>query len=69
MQQCFFNVPSMHSLESAKTVSMIIGNVNGVKNVNADYENSQVGVFYDNHIIIERISTTMQDAGYKISLI
>ncbi|KMT20856.1 heavy-metal-associated domain-containing protein [Clostridium cylindrosporum] len=70
MMQCFFNIPSMHSLSSARRVSNIIEGVNGVKNVNTDYEKSIVGVFCENKdSVVESISNEVKKSGYEISLL
>lgn len=70
MQQCFFNVPSMHNLTSARKISYTIENIKGVKNVNTNYEKSLVGVFYErNHSILNEISNEVEKLGYEINLI
>lgn len=70
LRQSHFKVPSMHSLSSSRIVSSSIEAINGVKNVNIDYQKSLVEVFYeDNERVIEKIHDEVEKCGYKIKLL
>lgn len=67
MKQSFLKVPSMHSLSSANTLSNAIENIDGVKNVDIDYQKSIVGIFYENNdSVMKDIYNKIESCGYKV---
>lgn len=62
-----FNIPSMHNHVSAGLIESSLNSISGVKNVNANYEQGIVEVFYESsknnfNTIIKKV----ENLGYEI---
>lgn len=67
MKEYSFKVPSMHDESSAKEITSIITGIRGIEDVNANYEEGLVEVFYDeNQIVIDKIKLVVENKGYAI---
>lgn len=67
MKEYSFKVPSMHDESSAKEITSIITGIRGIEDVNANYEEGLVEVFYDeNQIVIDKIKLIVENKGYAI---
>lgn len=67
MKQSFIKVPGMHSLASANTLSSAIKSLNGVEEVNIDYQKSTLGVFHNQDEVGEKdIENKIESLGYRI---
>ena len=67
MKEYSFKVPSMHDESSAKEIASIITGIRGIEDVNANYEEGLVEVFFDeNQIAVDKIKLIVEDKGYAI---
>lgn len=68
MREYNFKVPSMHDETAAKDVRSTIMGIRGIEEVNIDYENGSVNVYYDeNQVIIDKIKQTVEAQGYNVT--
>lgn len=57
----------MHDEISAKEIASIITGIRGIEDVNVNFEEGLVEVFYDeNQTVIDKIKLTVEDRGYAI---
>lgn len=67
MKEYTFKIPSMHDENSAKEVRSTIVGIRGVEDVNTNYEDGIVNVYYDeNQVIIDKIKLTVENKGYSV---
>lgn len=67
MREYSFIIPSMHDEISAKDVRSIITGIRGIQEVDVDYEDGTVNVYYDeNQVIIDKIRYAVEKQGYTI---
>lgn len=67
MQEYSFKVPSMHDEASAKEIRSSIVGIRGIEDVNIDYENGMVNVYYDeNQVVVDKIKNVVQEKGYSV---
>lgn len=67
MKEYSFKVPSMHDEISAKEIASIITGIRGIEDVNVNFEEGLVEVFYDeNQTAIDKIKLIVEDRGYEI---
>lgn len=68
MKEYTFNIPSMHDENSAKEVRSVIIGLRGVEDVNINYEDGIVNVFYDeNQVIVDKIKYAVENKGYAVN--
>lgn len=68
MKEYTFNIPSMHDENSAKEVRSVIIGLRGVEDVNINYEDGIVNVFYDeNQVIVDKIKYAVKNKGYAVN--
>lgn len=67
MKEHTFIIPSMHNETSAKEVASIINGIEGVKEVDTDYVEGSVHVFFnENKVITDKIKNVINKKGYTI---
>lgn len=67
MREYNFKVPSMHDEASAKDIRSSIVGIRGIEDVNIDYENGIVNVYYDeNQVVVDKIKHVVQEKGYNV---
>lgn len=67
MKSYSFMIPSMHDETSAKDVRSIITGIRGIEDINVDYEDGTVDVYYDeNQVVIDKIRYAIEKQGYII---
>ncbi|MCX7885304.1 MAG: heavy-metal-associated domain-containing protein [Caloramator sp.] len=67
MREYTFMIPAMHDETSAKDVRSIITGIRGIEDVDVDFENGIVDVYYDeNKVIIDKIRYLIEKQGYTI---
>lgn len=67
MREYNFKVPSMHDETSAKDIRSSIVGIRGIEDVNIDYENGVVNVYYDeNQVVVDKIKNVVQEKGYSV---
>lgn len=67
MKELNLRIPSMHDEMSAKKVASIIEGIRGIEDVNVDFQNGTVNVFYDeNQVIDEKIKYVITKNGFEI---
>lgn len=67
MQEYTFTIPSMHNETSAKELSNAVCEISGVQDVDVNYEEGILTVFYDdNKVNVDSIKTVLGDLGYGI---
>lgn len=68
MKEFTFNIPSMHDENSAKEVRSVIIGLRGIEDVNINYEDGIVNVFYDeNQVIVDKIKYAVENKGYDVN--
>lgn len=68
MKEYNFKVPSMHDEISSKDIRSSIVGIRGIEDVNIDYENGMVNVFYDeNQVVVDKIKSVVQQKGYSVA--
>lgn len=67
MKEYAFKVPSMHDENSAKDVRSAIVGIRGVEDVNINYEDGVVNVYFDeNQVLVDKIKYVVENKGYLI---
>lgn len=67
MKQFAFMVPSMHDEGTAKDIASTISGIRGIEDVNVNYEDGTVNVFYDeNQVVVDKIKYTVEKKGYSV---
>lgn len=67
MKEYSFKVPSMHDETSAKDVRSIITGIRGIEDVDINYVDGIVSVYFDeNQVIEDKIRYIVEDKGYGI---
>ncbi|MCX7951296.1 MAG: heavy-metal-associated domain-containing protein [Clostridiales bacterium] len=67
MKEYSFKVPSMHDETSAKEIVSIVNGIRGIQNVDVDYQEGTINVFYDeNQVIEDKIRYTIEKKGFKV---
>lgn len=67
MKEYSFKIPSMHDESSAKDIRSIITGIRGIEDVDVNYEDGTVDVYYDeNQVILDKIKYTLEKQGYSI---
>ncbi|CDF58695.1 heavy-metal-associated domain-containing protein [Thermobrachium celere] len=67
MKEYSFRVPSMHDETSAKEIASIISGIRGIQDVDVDYQEGTVNVYYDeNQVIKDKIKYTVEKKGFKV---
>jgi copper chaperone CopZ len=67
MKEYTFKVPSMHDESSAKDVTSAIIGIRGIEDVNTNYEDGIVNVYYDeNQVVVDKIKRTVMKKGYSV---
>lgn len=70
VRECSFLIPSMHDELSAKDVRSIIAGIRGIEEVDVDYEDGTVNIYYDeNQVVIDKIKYVVEKQGYSIKSI
>jgi copper chaperone CopZ len=68
MKEYTFKVPSMHDETSAKDVRSAIVGIRGIEDVNINFEDGIVNVYYDeNQVVVDKIKYVVQNKGYSVS--
>ncbi|EYE89042.1 copper ion binding protein [Fervidicella metallireducens AeB] len=69
MKECVFKIPSMHDETSAKDIRSAVVGIRGVEDVDVDYEDSRINVYYDeNQVIKDKIKLVIEKKGYKTKI-
>jgi copper chaperone CopZ len=67
MKEYSFKVPSMHDETSAKEIASIITGIRGIQDVDVDYQEGTVNVYFDeNQVIKDKIKYTVEKKGFKV---
>lgn len=67
MKEYVFRIPSMHDESSAKEVRSSIVGIRGIEDVDVDYQDGIVNVYYDeNQVIVDKIKYTIEKKGYNV---
>jgi copper chaperone CopZ len=67
MKEYSFKVPSMHDESAAKDIASAIVGIRGIEDVDVDFQDSIVNVYYDeNQVAIDKIKYTVEKKGYNI---
>ncbi|WP_035166286.1 heavy-metal-associated domain-containing protein [Caloramator sp. ALD01] len=67
MKEYSFKVPSMHNETTAKEIASIITGIRGIQDVDVDYQEGTVNVYFDeNQVIKDKIKYTVEKKGFKV---
>ncbi|SHE64374.1 heavy-metal-associated domain-containing protein [Caloramator proteoclasticus] len=67
MKEYSFKVPSMHDETSAKEIASIITGIRGIQDVDVDYQEGTVNVYFDeNQVIKDKIKYIVEKKGFKV---
>ncbi|MBZ4664326.1 MAG: heavy-metal-associated protein [Caloramator sp.] len=67
MKEYSFKVPSMHNETTAKEIVSIITGIRGIQDVDVDYQEGTVNVYFDeNQVIKDKIKYTVEKKGFKV---
>lgn len=67
MKEYSFKIPSMHDETSAKEIVSIVNGIRGIQDVDVDYQDGTINVFYDeNQVIEDKIRYTIEKKGFKV---
>lgn len=67
MKEYTFKVPSMHDESSAKEIRSTIVGIRGIEDVDVNYEDSTVNVYFDqNQVVEDKIKYVVEKKGYKV---
>lgn len=67
MKEYSFKVPSMHDESTAKEISSTIVSMKGIEDVDVDYQEGLVNVYYDeNNIAVDKIKQRVEDKGFMV---
>lgn len=67
MKEYSFKIPSMHDEAAAKDITSAIVGIRGIEDVDVDYEDSTVNVYYDeNQVIVDKIKYVVEKKGYTV---
>lgn len=67
MKEYAFKIPSMHDEVTSKEIASTILGMNGIENVDVDYQEGMVNVYYnENKIVIDKIKQKIEDKGFTI---
>ena len=70
MKTITFNIPSMHDEGSAKDISSVIVGMRGIEDVDANYEDGTITVYYDeNQVIVDKLKYVVEKKGYAVNIL
>ncbi|TDT60908.1 heavy-metal-associated domain-containing protein [Fonticella tunisiensis] len=67
MKEYSFKVPSMHDEASAKEIRSAIVGMRGIEDVDVNYEDGSVNVYFDqNQVVEDKIKYVIEKKGFKV---
>lgn len=67
MREYSIKIPSMHDEASAKEIRSSIVGIRGIEDVDLNYEDGTVNIYYDeNQTVIDKIRYVIEEKGYSI---